>query len=57
MVEMLWRSAMTLEQKCPAWDLLTPKLLVWRMIVDEDGSQVGEWARIQVLRIVSVFSK
>ena len=56
-MEMLWRSAMTLEQKCPAWDLLTPKLLVWRMIVDEDGSQVGEWARIQVLKIVSVFSK
>ncbi|KAF8812641.1 hypothetical protein BYT27DRAFT_7159048 [Phlegmacium glaucopus] len=53
MVEMLWRSAMTQEQKCPAWDLLTPKLLVWRTIVDGEGSQVGEWARTEVLRIVA----
>ena len=53
MVEMLWRSVMTHEQKCPAWDLLTPKLLVWRTIVGREGSQVGEWARTQVLGIVA----
>ena len=56
-VEMLWRSAMTQEQKCPAWDLLTPKLLVWRTIVGEEGSQVGEWARTQVLRNVALENK
>ena len=54
MVEMLWRSTMTVEQKCPAWDLLMPRLLVWRTIVGGEGSQVGEWARTQVLRIVAV---
>ena len=53
MVEMLWRSTMTVEQKCPAWDLLMPKLLVWRTIVGGEGSQVGEWARTQVLRMVA----
>ena len=52
MVELLWRSTMTMEQKCPAWDLLMPKLLVWRTIVGGEGSQVGEWARTQVLRII-----
>jgi nucleolar pre-ribosomal-associated protein 1 len=54
MVEVLWRSTMTVEQKCPAWDLLMPKLLVWRTIVGGEGSRVGEWARTQVLRIVAI---
>ena len=54
MVEMLWRSTMTMEQKCPAWDLLMPKLLVWRTMVGGEGSQVGEWARTQVLGIVAI---
>ena len=53
MVEMLWRSTMTVERKCPAWDLLMPKLLVWRTIVGGEKSQVGEWARTQVLRFVA----
>lgn len=52
MVEMLWRSTMTQEQKCPAWDSLTQKLLVWRAIVGEEGSQVGEWARTQVMKVI-----
>ena len=54
MVEMLWRSTMTVKWKCPAWDLLMPKLLVWRTIVGGEGSQVGEWARTQVLRVVAI---
>ena len=54
MVEMLWRSTMTMEQKCPAWDLLMPKLLIWRTIVGGEGSQVGEWARTQVLKMVAI---
>ena len=54
MVEILWRSTMTMERKCPAWDLLMPKLLVWRTIVGGEGSQVGEWARTQVLKIVAI---
>ena len=54
MVEMLWRSTMSVERKCPAWDLLMPKLLLWRTIVGGEGSQVGEWARTQVLRILAI---
>jgi len=49
-VEALWRITMTLENKTAAWDALTCRLLVWRAIVGEDGSAVGEWARREVVR-------
>jgi nucleolar pre-ribosomal-associated protein 1 len=49
-VEALWRITMTLENKIPAWDALTCRLLLWRSIAGEDGSSVGEWARREVVR-------
>jgi nucleolar pre-ribosomal-associated protein 1 len=49
-VEALWRITMTLESKTPTWDALTCRLLLWRAIVGEDGSAVGEWARKEVVR-------
>ncbi|KAJ7863151.1 ribosome 60S biogenesis N-terminal-domain-containing protein [Mycena olivaceomarginata] len=47
-VEYLWQAGL-------GWDVLTPRLLVWRSVFGEEGSAVGEWARIltvQSLRIV-----
>jgi nucleolar pre-ribosomal-associated protein 1 len=48
-VEALWRATMTFENKHPAWDALTCRLLLWRAIVGEE-SIVGEWARKEVVR-------
>jgi nucleolar pre-ribosomal-associated protein 1 len=49
-VEALWQITMTIERKSPAWDALTCRLLLWRAMVGEDGSTVGEWARKEVVR-------
>jgi len=49
-VEALWRVSMTLEDKTAGWGALTCRLLLWRAMVGEDGSAVGEWARREVVR-------
>jgi nucleolar pre-ribosomal-associated protein 1 len=49
-VEALWRITTTFERKISAWDALTCRLLLWRSVVGEDGSVVGEWARKEVIR-------
>lgn len=48
-VENLWRAGMTVQQPNGAWDALTCRLLVWRSIVGEEGSEVGGWARREVV--------
>ncbi|KAF8164735.1 ribosome 60S biogenesis N-terminal-domain-containing protein [Crassisporium funariophilum] len=53
-VEALWRAAMAVNWKSGAWDLLTPKLLLWRSIVGYEGSLVGEWARVQVVNNIAI---
>ncbi|KAF8208911.1 ribosome 60S biogenesis N-terminal-domain-containing protein [Mycena galopus ATCC 62051] len=45
-VEYLWQASMTLSDRPSVWDTLTSRLLVWRSVVGEQGSAVGEWARI-----------
>ncbi|KAJ7250903.1 ribosome 60S biogenesis N-terminal-domain-containing protein [Mycena haematopus] len=45
-VEYLWQASMTLPDRPPVWDALTSRLLVWRSVVGEESSPVGEWARI-----------
>ncbi|KAJ7670238.1 ribosome 60S biogenesis N-terminal-domain-containing protein [Mycena rosella] len=49
-VEYLWQASMTLADKPPVWDALTSRLLVWRSVVGEEGSPVGEWARKATLQ-------
>ncbi|KAJ7644108.1 ribosome 60S biogenesis N-terminal-domain-containing protein [Roridomyces roridus] len=44
-VECFWQASMTLPGKSLVWDALTSRLLVWRSIVGEERSVVGEWAR------------
>lgn len=55
-VEDLWRVTMTLpargdtgERIMGVWGELTARILVWRALVGREGSEVGEWARQQVL--------
>ena len=49
-VEALWRVAMTLEgDGTHMWAMLTQRLVVWRALVGEEDSPVGEWARKQVV--------
>lgn len=49
-VEALWRITMTFETKISAWDSLTSRLLLWRAIVGENASVIGEWARREVIK-------
>ncbi|KAG9316608.1 hypothetical protein JVU11DRAFT_2662 [Chiua virens] len=49
-VETLWRAAMSLDKGTPVWGMLTRRLIVWRALIGEDGSQVGEWARKEAVR-------
>jgi nucleolar pre-ribosomal-associated protein 1 len=49
-VEMLWRVVMNFEEKSAAWDALTCRLLLWRTIVGEEGSAVGEWSRRELVQ-------
>ncbi|TDL17669.1 hypothetical protein BD410DRAFT_754176 [Rickenella mellea] len=49
-VERLWQVAMVCNEKDAAWDALSCRLLVWRALVGEGGTEVGEWARKEVVR-------
>src|SRR5262245_51951653 len=49
-VEALWRVTMTMEDKPSTWGSLTSRLLVWRSMVGVEGSEIGEWARREVVR-------
>lgn len=51
-LEMLWKTSMTLDRKCEAWEKLTPRILLWRSIVFSAGERKGdvtEWARKEVV--------
>ncbi|THV01983.1 hypothetical protein K435DRAFT_717738 [Dendrothele bispora CBS 962.96] len=48
-IERLWRVSMISERKSMAWDYLTARLLVWRAVVGQDHSPIGEWARRQAV--------
>ncbi|KAG1888586.1 ribosome 60S biogenesis N-terminal-domain-containing protein [Suillus subluteus] len=50
-VEDLWQASMTLDEKFVKWDALTGRLLQWRGMVGEDGSPMGEWARLEAVRV------
>lgn len=51
-VEDLWRVSMSCDGNGAAWGQLTSRLLVWRAIVGERGSPVGEWARKQTVSML-----
>ncbi|GJE99428.1 ribosome 60S biogenesis N-terminal-domain-containing protein [Phanerochaete sordida] len=51
-VETLWRAAMSTDERSAAWDALTSRLLLWRSLAG-DASQIGEWARREVVRNLS----
>lgn len=49
-VERLWRAAMSLgddgtRAHVHVWAMLTSRLVVWRALVGEEATRVGEWAR------------
>lgn len=48
-VEMLWRIAMSAEEKLISWDALMSRLLLWHT-VSGGNSVVGEWARSETIR-------
>lgn len=50
-VEDLWQASMTLDEKFTKWDALTGRLLQWRGMVGEEGSPMGEWARLEAVRV------
>jgi nucleolar pre-ribosomal-associated protein 1 len=53
-VEYLWRASMTGGHRAPeGWGALTRRLLIWRAMVGEEGSEVGEWARREVVGCVT----
>ncbi|KAH9007194.1 ribosome 60S biogenesis N-terminal-domain-containing protein [Lactarius hatsudake] len=45
----LWRASMTSGGSQEAWDELTPRVLIWSMLVDGEN-QSAEWARREVVR-------
>lgn len=51
-VEDLWRVSMSCDGNGATWGRLTSRLLVWRAIVGERGSPVGEWARKQTVSML-----
>lgn len=55
-VEALWRAHMSLGDGggTHVWAVLTRRLVVWRALVGVEGSQVGEWARSEVVRALHV---
>ncbi|KAH0839437.1 ribosome 60S biogenesis N-terminal-domain-containing protein [Lanmaoa asiatica] len=60
-VEMLWRVAMSLDDDddddgthVHGWAMLTRRLVVWRALVGEEASPVGEWARKEVVLALRV---
>ncbi|CDO76370.1 hypothetical protein BN946_scf185011.g34 [Trametes cinnabarina] len=48
-VESLWRVSMALPHKTAEWDALSSRLLIWRSIANMRRTEVGEWARREVL--------
>lgn len=48
-VEALSRATMTLKEKSASWDVLTPRMLVWRALIGADSGKLGEWTRTQVI--------
>lgn len=51
-VEDLWKASMSCDGNRAPWDRLTSRLLLWRAIVGERGSPVGEWARKQTVSML-----
>lgn len=45
----LWRASMTLGSSGRVWDELTPRILIWDLLVDGED-QVAEWVRKEVVR-------
>ncbi|KAI0301899.1 transcriptional repressor TCF25-domain-containing protein [Multifurca ochricompacta] len=45
----LWRASMTSGSSRNAWDELTPRILIWNVLVDGED-RVAEWARREVVR-------
>ena len=45
----LWRASMTSGSSGRAWDELTPRILIWNLLVDGED-QVAKWARNEVVR-------
>ncbi|KAI0092903.1 ribosome 60S biogenesis N-terminal-domain-containing protein [Irpex rosettiformis] len=52
-VESLWSATMQVGERSAAWDALTARLLIWRANAGQ-RSTVGEWARREVVRNISV---
>lgn len=48
-VEHLWRVCVSRHEKCPEWDALTHRLLVWNAI-NSGRTKVGEWARKEAIQ-------
>lgn len=48
----LWRASITSGGSQGAWDELTPRILIWNMLVDGED-QSAEWARREVVRNVT----
>ena len=48
----LWRASMASGASQAAWDELTPRILIWGMLVDGED-QSAEWARREVVRNVT----
>ena len=44
----LWRASMTSGNARRVWDELTPRILVWNLLIDGED-QVAEWARKEVV--------
>ncbi|KIO12008.1 hypothetical protein M404DRAFT_994067 [Pisolithus tinctorius Marx 270] len=55
-VEALWRAGMVLDHRAPEWDILTSRLLIWRGVAGDDGSQLGEWVRKESIRATRAHS-
>ena len=55
-VEGLWQVALEAESH-QEWNDLTNRLLLWRTLVGEGNTKIGEWARRQMLETLSVGQK
>lgn len=48
-VEFLWRISMKSGNSGSSWNELSSRILLWRSIVGEEGSEISEWARREVV--------
>ncbi|PPR04905.1 hypothetical protein CVT24_007149 [Panaeolus cyanescens] len=48
-LELLWQACMLTTQSKDTWDALTPRLLLWRSLIGEQNTAIGEWARKEVV--------